>query len=99
MITSKPANEAVSQDMKLFYRAGGSLSKLLLILLLYAPCSVPTNGRAQSAFVFSFIERFCVGFGRVAGRSPGRQNPVVGITVRLPQWVSRLWCASCAGRT
>src|ERR1700719_4831165 len=31
------------QDMKLFYRAGGSLGKLFLILLLL---SLPTSGRA-----------------------------------------------------
>ena len=38
--------------MKLFYRAGGSWSKLFFNLLLNAPGSVPTSGRAQSAFVF-----------------------------------------------
>jgi hypothetical protein len=57
VITSKPAindhfktgQRNRGQDMKLFYRAGGGLGKLFLILLLGA---VPTSGRAEGAFCF-----------------------------------------------
>ena len=64
VITSKPAindhfktgQRSRIQDMKLFYRASGSLSKLLLLLLRYAPCSIPTSGRGAEYFLF-FLHR------------------------------------------
>jgi len=60
MITSKPAiydhfktgQRSRTQDMKLFYRAGGSLSKLFLIsFYTHHARSRPTGGR-RDAFVF-----------------------------------------------
>jgi transposase len=115
VITSKPAiNDHLKtgqwswiQDMKLFYRAGGSSSKLFLELLSNAPCSRPDQREGVSCFGFSFKGRFCFGSDRVAGAKPPRgagryrslQSPAVGITERLRPWWPPPWCANYAGRT
>jgi hypothetical protein len=78
VITSKPAindhfktgQRSRTQDMKLFYRDDGSLSKLFLIsFYTHHAQSRPTGGRRE-CFRFSFIERFCFGFYGVAGAKP-----------------------------
>jgi hypothetical protein len=59
MITSKPANGAEGQDMKLFYRVGGSSGKFFFILLSRRSGAPRPAGGRKGAFVFGF-KRFCL---------------------------------------
>jgi hypothetical protein len=111
VITPKPAindhfktgQRSRAQDMKLFYREGGTAGKLLVISFSERIMLRPDQREGAEYSCFPFIGRF--GFGRVAGakpprgagRSPDREGATAGITERL-LWLPPLWCANCAGR-
>jgi RNA-directed DNA polymerase len=96
------------QDLRLFYRVGGSSGKCFFILRLAHRAWSPTNGRAQRVFCFcfSFIGRFCFGFWRGRrGEAPTWQrldlrqtSSAIRITECLLRCLPPFWCASSAGR-
>jgi hypothetical protein len=97
------------QDLRLFYRFGGSSGKCFFVLRLAHRASSSTNGRAQRVFCFcfSFIGRFCFGFWRGRrGEAPAWQrlelrqtSSAMRITECLLRCLPPFWCASSAGRT